>query len=198
MDIKKSALAAVAAVTLSVGAAQAATTFEFDTADTNVTSLALSLDGITATVTPGCSDFIASVVSCEITREADGLGVYTDRKKKLFDDTDGDVDGQGGVEWLTFIFDAPVKLGQIIFGDADGNDDWDIWVDGTKIANDVDNNPFEFNWVEATTLKVGADGLNDSWRVSSLTVAPIPLPAGGVLLLTALGGLGLAARSRRG
>ena len=196
MDITKSALAAVAAMTLSVGASQAATTFEFDTAGSNVTSLALSQDGITGTVTPDCSDFITSVVSCEITRGTDGLGVYTDRKKKLFDDTDSDVDGQGD-EWLTFTFDTAVKLFSMTFGDQDGDDQWDVFVNNILVGNNSSANPYFFGWQEATSVSVRANGNDDSWRVTSLTVAPVPLPAGGILLLTALGGLGVAARRRK-
>lgn len=36
-----------------------------------------------------------------------------------------------------------------------------------------------------------------SMEFANLTVAPIPLPAGGVLLLTAVGGLAIAQRRRK-
>jgi hypothetical protein len=47
---------------------------------------------------------------------------------------------------------------------------------------------------------IGA-GVNASWVLSSVTVdytpAVVPLPAGGVLMLTALGGLALSRRAKR-
>lgn len=190
MDIKKSALAAVAAMTLSVGAAQAATTFDFNTNGPDASSLYFTQDGIGFTVTPG-----VGLGNPSITQTTAGLGVYTDRLGKKFDDTDDDVDGFPGFEFLTFTFDSAVKLGSVLFGNVDG--DWDVYVNSDKIANGSTNNPFGFGWVEAMSFTVKADGWDDSWRVSSLTVAPVPVPAAGILLLTALGGLGLAARRRK-
>lgn len=191
MDIKASALAAVAAVALSGGAAQAVT-FTFDTVAANQSSVYFTQDGLGFTVTAG-----VGLGTPYVTQESDGLGVYTDRTGRIFDDTDSDVDGQPGTEYLLFTFDSAVKLVNVLFGDADNDDDWDVIVDGELIANDVDDNPFYFAYREATTLKVRADGLNDSWRVQSLQIAPVPLPATGLMLVGALGGLGLLRRRRK-
>ena len=43
-------------------------------------------------------------------------------------------------------------------------------------------------------VRADAGGLNSNFRVSSVTVAAVPLPAGGALLLAALGGLAVARR----
>ena len=46
-------------------------------------------------------------------------------------------------------------------------------------------------------FQVAGDGAAYDFYISSITVAPVPLPAGGLLLLTALGGIGLARRKRK-
>lgn len=65
-------------------------------------------------------------------------------------------------------------------GDRDGSDDWDLWIDSdigfVQVAFDSDANPFDFDVVVVTRFRVGADGLDDDFRVKGLTaMAAVPV-----------------------
>lgn len=193
--------ALAASISLASGSAFAATV-TFNTAGPNIDSLAFSQGGVSGTVTPS-SDTVL-LVDSEITQSTDGLGVFTDRI--VFDDTDPDVDNQGGDERLTFTFDAPVSLVDVLFSDLDDDDDVTIFVNGSFFGTADDaSNPFAFGGIMASSFAIEAScgfidcilGADDSFRVLAFTAnpAPIPLPASGLLL--GAGAAGLAVLRRR-
>lgn len=189
--MKTCAATAIAAI-LSAGTASAAITFDLTGPSGQASSYSYSdaTSGISVVATAVREIFNRD----RVTRDGSGLGVTGPL------DTDLDLDGQVD-EALIFTFSEVVKAGLAFFTDVDTNDDWDIFVDDgsgsfTQVGFDVDDNPFAFGWTEAKRIAIGADGGNDSFRVNSLTVAAVPLPAAGLVMIVGLGGLGLAFRRK--
>jgi hypothetical protein len=187
---------AVTAITLSAGASTAAI-IKFDSPGPNVTSLNFSSGGVSGIVTPYSSTGDGS----EITQSADGLGVETLFDESSLKDTSGNVDGFIGVEGLLFEFNTAVYMHEVDFGLVDSfscgcirlEDDWTVKVNGTTVADDSTEDPFDFiaNGVTGPVMSfsVEANGLDDDWTVYSFKATPVPLPAAGWLLLGGLGGL---------
>lgn len=144
-----------------------------------------------------------------ILRKADnGLGVQGKA------DPIGDIDGESGNDLMSFVFDVPVILKSVVFRKVDADDRVDLVVDGVLTQDEVDIHGFtpftDFGDVLGSIFGFGADDDTDAFRIASLVVektggttgddvglAPAPLPAAGILLLGALGGLGYAARRRK-
>lgn len=181
--------AVVAAPMIFAGSgAMAATTFDLTGSPASeAPSYSFSADGINMTAT-GFTDLVFSgLQQTDVTQDTTGLGVTR------FFDTDSDLDGQVD-EFLVFTFDQTVKFFTILFEDVDPNDDWDLFVDSgsgfAQVADENTDNPYSFSaGTNGNRVAIGADGGNDSFRVSSITVAAVPLPAAGLLMLGALGGL---------
>nr|WP_305792153.1 VPLPA-CTERM sorting domain-containing protein [Ruegeria sp. R13_0] len=94
----------------------------------------------------------------------------------------------------------------VTFSHVDGNDDWDIYVDYTRIADESNANPFRFGDRIAHSFSVLADGHScygwhcystDNFLISSFTVAPVPLPASALLLIGGLAGFGVMRRRKQ-
>ncbi|MEO1611752.1 MAG: hypothetical protein AAFU55_05300, partial [Pseudomonadota bacterium] len=114
-----------------------------------------------------------------------------------------------GSEMLLFTFDQEVIFNSVSFGEVDGDDDFDLAIDGIFAFEDVTiapfNNPFFFTSGErGTTIGIGADtflgaitGGGDDFRVSSISVTAVPLPATGLLLFAGVGALALGGWRRR-
>lgn len=194
MDITKSALAAVAAMTLSVGAAQAATTtynFAQATPDSGNFSLGCDAGGI------------LNYKGCDVTHTSAGYGV--DGKPDVFGGPDR-IDSQPGYETLIVTFDWAVRLVEFALGNFEGNDDYDYQINGGvwNVLQTLNPATVDTNYVTTFAIRASRTGglrdgdvANDEFTLASLTVAPVPVPAAGILLLTALGGLGVAARRRK-
>jgi len=149
-----------------------------------------------------CSEDISSI---------DGYG--TDIARTV-GGTDLPATGEVGAsdEMVVFMFSEMVRLVSVSFTGFDDNDDFvfrmldplgsylpDLDANGDDNGNATPSYMFADDWT-GSMFGIGARQNDDGFRISGLSfehVAPIPLPAGGVLLLTALGGLGIAARRRK-
>ncbi|WP_170336035.1 VPLPA-CTERM sorting domain-containing protein [Ruegeria arenilitoris] len=135
-----------------------------------------------------------------VAQTRDGIGVKAGR----FDDTralDGLYD-----EWLKFTFDTAVRLVSVVMSRVDRNDDWDIFVGHRRVANESRANAFYFGDVIASSFSVRADDhrchrfyckSTDNFVIKNFTVAPVPLPATGLLLIGGLVGLGFVRRRKK-
>tara|TARA_Y100001933_G_scaffold27806_1_gene23301 strand:- start:8450 stop:9052 length:603 start_codon:yes stop_codon:yes gene_type:complete len=177
-------------------AAMAATTFDLTGSPASqASSFDYTVDGIGLEVTGFTDLVIGGITPTDVTRDETGLGVT-----RLLD-SDPDLDGQVD-EFLVFTFDQTVSLFTILFDDVDSDDDWDLFVDTgsgfTQVANDNTDNPFTFALgTDGNRVSIGADGRNDSFRVREITVAAVPLPAAGWLMLAGLGGIAALRRRKK-
>ena len=115
-------------------------------------------------------------------------------------------------EMVVFMFSEMVRLVSVSFTGFDSNDEFvfrmldplgsyltDLDANGADDANRTPTYMFGDVW-NGTMFGIGARQNDDEFRISGLSfeyVAPIPLPATGLMLLGALGGLGIAARRRK-
>jgi hypothetical protein len=176
--------------------AMAATTFDLTGAPPSQgTSFIFNQDSIQMTATGFTDTVLFGLTQTNVTQDETGLGVTR------FFDTDADLDGQVD-EFLVFTFDQTVSLFTILFDDVDPDDDWDLFVDTgsgfAQVANESTDNPFTFTvGTNGNRVAIGADGGNDSFRVREITVAAIPLPAAGWLMLAGLGGIAALRRRKK-
>lgn len=137
-----------------------------------------------------------------VSKSSSGLGVALTALPNFAPDVNGPFD------LLTFAFTSAVSLNSITFGNVDGNDDFDIFFDGTLAFSDLGiagANPATFGGVVLNSFSVGADQLSffngvDDFTIAGIdvSVAPVPLPAAMPMLLAGLGSLAFARRRRRG
>lgn len=200
----KSIATAAALALATAGGANAAITFDLTGSPaSSAPSYTFTESGLSVEATAK-REGLFGPVSVDVTQDADGLGATWDG---IFtSDSDPNLDSFV-YEILTFSFTPNVKLGSVAFSlfDVPG-DDYTLKVNGVEIASGVNDNPYNFGWVEAGSFSIQAvfgddptletlSGLYDSFRVQSITVAAVPVPAAGLMLVGALGGM--AAYRRR-
>lgn len=109
-------------------------------------------------------------------------------------------------EFLTVTFDWAVNLLAFALADTDngilgvGADQYDISINGQSFSSGLTalaTNLVNRNYVKTFTIRASGSfvGDLDDFKLSAITVAPVPVPAAGLLLVGALGGL--AALRRR-
>ena len=194
---------AVACVLLASSAATAATvTMDLATGGDTIGSPVItgfSSGGVSGTISAykGGNTFPGNTLlnNSVITQDGDGLGIQLDAQDNP------NLDGSGSIEWLHFRFDKTVELLSVSLVRDGGN--WDVWAglgagdQSDKVGNGSTQNPFVFaSGTMADFFTIKLDGSNDDARVASFdAIAPVPLPATGLLLLGAVAGL--AALRRR-
>lgn len=184
----------------------------------DVSSLEVTSDGITVTITAGVFGNInvePSIINYS-NRLVDplnqGLGVHGGN------DSSSRIDGEGGNDVLVFTFSQEVRIDQIMFGHNDGNDDFTFGlVDGTVFDRLVPETgepqgPDALDTVALASVLaggivpsslafgIGAIQNNDNFSIVGLSVTAIPsvpLPASLPLLLGALGVGAMASRRRK-
>jgi hypothetical protein len=201
---------AIALVVAAAGAASAATaTFDFRGNGGHASSYTFEADGLSLDVTAfRYSDSYAPAGDAYVGQWSNGLGVWARG------DSDHQIDGYGKNDALVFSFATPIeRLHSVTFHYTDWNDDFELFVeDGSgwnrvgeaAVPNDLwdwdDHSTYTFAGDYSGSLfAIGAKGHNDDFKVRGMTVdwnepAPIPLPAGAVLLLSGVAGLAAARR----
>lgn len=193
--------AAVALSALLAGGAQAAT-YNLDGSGGNLgsSSVFTAAGGPAMSATAGYG-IVGLGVTSSLVQGSNGLGVT-----HVLDTNAGQVDGSplGTSEYVTFNFGWAVKLLSFGLAGVDGNDNYDISINGGLFTNGLAaamSNLVGVNYVTSFTVRASGtlfqDGFlgNDEFSIKSVNVAAVPVPAAGLLLLGALGGL--AALRRR-
>lgn len=204
MTIRTTCVAAAVAVAALASGAQAATyVFSSSTgSDLGVSEVFSAVGGPDVTAWAGSSGLLNDGLAT-LTQNGNGLGV-----NGRFDLNPSQIDGfpVGSSEFITFTFARAVNLLTVFFRNVDRNDQFDYSINGGDFVNSVtigtDTNSFDFNREGVETLVIRASGTlftdgagNDDFSIRKIEVTAVPLPAGGLLLLGALGGL--AALRRR-
>jgi hypothetical protein len=203
-------LLAAGALALSAGAASA-TSVSFDlwsgaggdvTHNTGNTVTAVS-GGITLTVSGRVfsGGINGTGVTSDATAWSNGIGLQRNAWHHDAHFVDGYYD-----EYLLLTFSTAVDLMSLTFSYADRWDDWRVYSgnfsnftfqDSGNLTNAgflqtalVDSD------VYGTQFLVGTRGNHSAWKLHGIEVAPIPLPATGLLLLAGLGGLAVMRKRR--
>jgi hypothetical protein len=177
-DMIKSAVQGVLLAGLLGAASAQAATFDLTTgSNTNLgDSFNMTEDGITLTISE-------SYGTRRLVQNVNGIGVGP----RGFILDSGAIDGLGLNEFVSLSFSESVLLESITFGGWDGNDD--VTFTGLSIAGfGGDGGTATINEI-VSAFTLGAVGLNDNFRISSITVSAVPVPAAAWLFGSALLGM---------
>ncbi|MCR8725240.1 VPLPA-CTERM sorting domain-containing protein [Frigidibacter sp. ROC022] len=174
------------------GANAATTTYDFGNPDTGPFSASCSVAGIVN-------------ANCSVTQTSNGLGV--DGNPDLIDPDQIDGFPVFSAETLTITFNYAVNLVEFTLGLLDGYDDYELSINGGSFSHFGPgvSNPIVVgqNYVSSFSIRASGELKKEDWYVGndaftlrSMTVASVPLPAGGLLLVGALGGLGALRRRK--
>ena len=194
-------LLAATAVTVGLSLPAAAATWDL-TGDALDSSNQISVGGVTATVwggyyrdNPNPDTIVDAFVSTGwVDEDSAGLGIDRGRLDG------GQVDGSFGNDLITFVFDSVMNFSSVTFGNWGRTDSFDLFVDGALVAPEermTATGTYDFLNLQGSSISFGADAGDDRYRIASLDVAPVPLPASGLLLLGALGGAFAMRRKKR-
>lgn len=190
------------------GAPAMAVTFDLTGSGPTEPSKTFTQGGVSVTVTAqsfvDATNTIVANPFGAVTQNANGLGVQGSRFDR-FPEITGPALGIFG-ELMTFTFSKPVRNLSAMFGEVDGDDDADVFVDGSILVEDIALSNGGTNMLAAPSdlvarsISFGADaalaifGGGDDFRVTSISATVVPVPAAGLLLAGALGALGVARR----
>jgi hypothetical protein len=155
------------------------------------------------------SNITGDSVDDQVTRAYWGHGIDSDISGGG-QDSDNQVDGSGDNDVLVFKFGTAVTLVSVRFsyfgsddefsyffdGDGNGNLDGDILADSLNPNGAGSNYTFGGTYF-GTLFGIGAVDSNDEFRVRSITVSAVPVPAALPLFGAALLGMGFLARRRK-
>ena len=155
---------------------------------------------------------IVDIDSRRLTKNDNGLGVDCAGLGAFVcaDEIDGNFTVNDDL--LTLVFDQVVRFDSAFFTELDEDDDVDVFIDGVAVAaltnvniGDLNplGNPLSLLGLTGASISFGADdassnNLNeDDFRLGSITVSAVPLPAALPLFATALAGIGWMSRRKR-
>ncbi|ARC89190.1 hypothetical protein B5V46_11505 [Rhodovulum sp. MB263] len=187
-----------------IGGSASAATFDFTSASLDANNQ-LTVDGVTVSAYAGVyRDFpnpdtilvtdCSTSLSCDrsVSQSSAGLGVggFLDSSE---------IDGFLGNDLLTLSFSQTVDFSQVLFSYWSMADSFDLFVDGVLVSPEERSgpNPYPLSGLTGTSISFGADGWTDSYKLASITVAPVPVPAAGLMLLGGLGGLAALRRKKK-
>lgn len=186
----------VGALALGGLAANAATvTFDFTGNTAKGRSLSFSNGALDLLVVAGHFNPVTGAVrgGGKVIQATSGLG------EKSRDSGDSrKLDGKGSKELLTFSFSSNVKIENITFRRIGKGSRVTGFVDGVMLGSARVRRFMDVSALDLTSdsFGIGAGNRKSAFRIASITVSTVPLPAGGLLLASGLAGLSCLRRRR--
>lgn len=208
---KVSAIAGIAAAAaIFTGGAANATTFNLTSGYTSVPGgYQYTVDGITLTITAGG---FADNATGNVTPGQGGARpyIYSPGVGISYNgDNDHTIDGSGQNDVLILTFSQNVVIDGLQFGYFGSTDDFDFFYDTdtngvlNRVLNDIDI-PNSGVALLASLFSqsgdwfgVGADGSDDSFKLKSVSVSVVPLPAAAPFFIAGAGALGFLRRKAK-
>ncbi len=208
-SLKAIAMATALSAAALIGSAATASTVSLttggDATGSGSPTGSFSSGGISGSIAAGCG-YTGFDVNCTggggafttptITIGTAGMGVAS------VNDTNNQLDATNNDEFLTFTFTSAVNLFGIDFSLFGIGDSYDLLINGTLYASSQTTDPWATEIDNVTSFTIASTGTG-TFRIGSFDVeassgaSTVPLPATGLLLMGALGGLGLSRRRRK-